>query len=148
MHTTAIWLSVPEPLMDMFECGRERVVDALRGLGEALHTVSVLRCMCATSDLGRAVDEPQDEGPRLYIYDSFPGGVGFAPRLFELAIPLLNAARALIEGCSCNDGCPSCIGAAGPLTDHTPDTESAKALAIRLAACLIENYSNRNDLGT
>ncbi len=110
MHTTAVWLTVPEPILEAL--GRDTVVDALRGVGQAIHTVAVFRLMCAGSDLGQAVDEPEEAGPRLYLYDNLPGGVGFAERLFQLFVPLLSSARALITGCACSEGCPSCLGAA------------------------------------
>jgi DEAD/DEAH box helicase domain-containing protein len=112
MHTQAVWITVPDELIETFEVGRDKLVDALRGLGRALHTVSVLRMMCATRDIRLAVDEPEDSGPRLYLYDNMPGGVGFAGRLFEVIEPMLASARQLIAACHCDEGCPSCIGAA------------------------------------
>ncbi len=128
MHTPAVWITVPEPIMLAFGVERERVVDALRGAGRALHTVSTLKMMCSPGDLGLAVDEPEGAGPRLYLYDNVPGGVGFAARLFELVEPLLAAARALIDGCRCDDGCPSCIGAGAPMLDK----RGGRALSIEL----------------
>ncbi len=111
MHTPATWITVSETIIDSFEVGREKVVDALRAVGRALHTVAALRMMCNRADLGLAVDEPEDSGPRLYLYDNFPGGVGFANRLHEIVEPLLAGSRDLISACRCEAGCPSCIGA-------------------------------------
>ena len=131
MHTSAMWLTVPEAVLSAF--GRDRVVDALRGVGQALHTVSVLRMMCASMDLGQAVDDVEESGPRLYLYDNLPGGVGFAPRLFELALPLLASARSLITDCGCNDGCPSCLGAA-----RNPD-DGGKLTPVSLIAAILKD---------
>ncbi|MFT5433473.1 MAG: DEAD/DEAH box helicase domain-containing protein, partial [Myxococcota bacterium] len=131
MHTSATWVTVPEAIIAQFECGRERVVDALRGLGRALHTVATLRMMCSGGDIGLAVDEPEDSGPRLYLYDNIPGGVGFSGRLFEMAEPLIAGARQLIATCSCEDGCPSCIGASQLVQD------GARSLPVRLADALL-----------
>ena len=116
MHTTGTWVTVPEQLIRDLDVSREKVVDALRAVGRALHTVSVLRMMCARGDIGQATDEPENSGPRLYLYDNIPGGVGFAARLCELAEPLLAGARALIDQCPCEAGCPSCVGASSQLT--------------------------------
>lgn len=48
--------------------------------------------------------------PTLFIYDNYPGGVGFSPVLFEHHEELLADARDLIRKCPCQVGCPSCIG--------------------------------------
>jgi DEAD/DEAH box helicase domain-containing protein len=132
MHTTATWLTVPDEIIERFDLGREAVVDALRGLGRALHTVAALRMMCAGGDIGLTVDEPEGGGPRLYLYDNTPGGIGFAERLFQLTEPLLAGARTLIGRCACHHGCPNCIGAYRTQTDH------AKELATRLIDALLD----------
>jgi DEAD/DEAH box helicase domain-containing protein len=51
--------------------------------------------------------------PAVVIYDSAPGGIGFSEQLFEIHSTLIKAARDLIAGCECSDGCPSCVGPGG-----------------------------------
>ncbi len=48
--------------------------------------------------------------PTLFIYDAYPGGIGFSDLLFEMHERLLSSARNLIEHCPCEAGCPSCVG--------------------------------------
>ncbi|MEY4582925.1 MAG: hypothetical protein RL701_7628, partial [Pseudomonadota bacterium] len=48
--------------------------------------------------------------PTLFLYDRMPGGVGLAPRLFEQRHELLARTIRLLEGCTCESGCPSCVG--------------------------------------
>ena len=48
--------------------------------------------------------------PTLFIYDAYPGGIGFSDQLFALHDRLLDSARHLIAGCHCESGCPSCVG--------------------------------------
>lgn len=48
--------------------------------------------------------------PTLFIYENYPGGVGFSPTLFENHLELLSETRKLIENCPCQAGCPSCVG--------------------------------------
>jgi DEAD/DEAH box helicase domain-containing protein len=48
--------------------------------------------------------------PTLFIYDSYPGGVGFSSKLFEQHETLLERTRQLIASCPCESGCPSCVG--------------------------------------
>jgi DEAD/DEAH box helicase domain-containing protein len=97
------------------------VVEAVRALGTALHAVACVGLMTDPRDLGRALGSrsvpgapPKTGGPiidpTLFLYDSMPGGVGLASRLFDERDALLARARRLIEGCVCEDGCPACIG--------------------------------------
>ncbi|PYV16849.1 MAG: hypothetical protein DMG21_10325, partial [Acidobacteria bacterium] len=51
--------------------------------------------------------------PNIYLYDKYPGGVGFSEPLFRISGELLANARRLIENCACPSGCPSCVGPAG-----------------------------------
>src|SRR5439155_1490475 len=51
--------------------------------------------------------------PNIYLYDAYPGGIGFSEPLFRLSEELLENARQLIENCPCPSGCPSCVGPAG-----------------------------------
>ena len=48
--------------------------------------------------------------PTVFIYDRFPGGVGFGEGLFEQHRELMDLARSLVSGCECESGCPSCVG--------------------------------------
>ena len=54
-----------------------------------------------------------DFEPNVFIYDSYPGGIGLSEPLFRLHDRLLAESRALIAACACNEGCPSCVGPAG-----------------------------------
>ena len=59
-----------------------------------------------------AVQEVQLDAfdPTLFIYDAYPGGIGFSDQLFMLHDQLLSAACHLILNCPCEAGCPSCVG--------------------------------------
>ena len=53
--------------------------------------------------------------PNLYLFDAYPGGIGFSEPLFRASELLLAKSRGLISGCGCEAGCPSCVGPAGDL---------------------------------
>ncbi|NRA34072.1 MAG: DEAD/DEAH box helicase [Polyangiaceae bacterium] len=61
MHTTSFWLTLPEPrvsqLVRTHSVGRAAVVDALRGAGAALETVSAMTLMCEGRDLGQTLGD-------------------------------------------------------------------------------------------
>jgi DEAD/DEAH box helicase domain-containing protein len=48
--------------------------------------------------------------PTIFIYDKYPGGVGFGEGLFDNHRDFVKKARELIEDCACERGCPSCVG--------------------------------------
>lgn len=62
---------------------------------------------------GNLVDDPT-----VYLFDNCPGGVGFSEKLFDLHHELLTAALELVERCSCEDGCPSCVGPRDLVTER------------------------------
>jgi DEAD/DEAH box helicase domain-containing protein len=48
--------------------------------------------------------------PTIFIFDSYPGGIGFSQLLYNEHPNLLAAADGLIAKCPCAWGCPSCVG--------------------------------------
>lgn len=48
--------------------------------------------------------------PTIFIYDNYPGGVGFSPELFDEHDVLLQRSLEVIDSCDCKEGCPSCVG--------------------------------------
>jgi DEAD/DEAH box helicase domain-containing protein len=68
--------------------------------------------------------------PNLYIYDAYPGGIGFSEPLFRVHDLLIHKTRELIAACACDEGCPSCVGPAGDLAPRAK--EAALAILDRL----------------
>ncbi len=55
-------------------------------------------------------DELTKFQPTIFIYDNYPGGVGFTPLLYDSHEELIQNTLKLIGSCACIDGCPSCVG--------------------------------------
>src|SRR5882724_7571205 len=70
--------------------------------------------------------------PNLYLYDAYPGGIGFSEPLFRTHDLLVQKTRELIAACPCEQGCPSCVGPAGDLAPRAK--EAALAILDRLCA--------------
>jgi DEAD/DEAH box helicase domain-containing protein len=68
--------------------------------------------------------------PNLYLYDAYPGGIGFSEPLFRARDLLIQKTRELIACCGCEAGCPSCVGPAGDLAPRAK--EAALAILDRL----------------
>jgi DEAD/DEAH box helicase domain-containing protein len=67
--------------------------------------------------------------PNLYLFDAYPGGIGFSEPLFRAHDLLLRQTRELIVACTCDEGCPSCVGPLAPRA-----REAALAILDRLCA--------------
>jgi len=48
--------------------------------------------------------------PTVFLYDSYPGGIGFSSALYDVHARLLREASDTLDGCACEAGCPSCVG--------------------------------------
>jgi DEAD/DEAH box helicase domain-containing protein len=70
--------------------------------------------------------------PNLYLFDAYPGGIGFSEPLFRTHALLVQKTRELITACPCEQGCPSCVGPAGDLAPRAK--EAALAILDRLCA--------------
>ena len=149
MHTTAYWLTLPAHVLTRLPFTLASRRDGIVGLGRALRSVAQLILMCERTDLGLSIHgceargvsashvisahagESTPEGgggdePRIFIYDNYPGGVGFSEPLFGMHTELLERTFRLIQGCECQAGCPACVG---PVEASGPQVK-AVALAI------------------
>ena len=70
--------------------------------------------------------------PNLYLFDAYPGGIGFSEPLFRVHALLVQKTRELIASCGCEQGCPSCVGPAGDLAPLAK--KAALAILDRLCA--------------
>ncbi len=128
LHTSAYWMTLPD-----LPIPREECQGVLIGLSHALEHVAALYLMCDPRDLGRTyeINSPHTGRPTIFLYDAAPGGVGFAERLYRMHPQVLEAARDLIASCTCEAGCPSCVG---PVLDvgSTGKTRALEVLDARL----------------
>ena len=106
--------------------------------------------MCDRHDIGISIDTGEqvdpaaaaqtpdgstlaaDTSPRLFIYDNYPGGIGFSQPLFRMHGELLENTRRLIAECDCENGCPGCVGPVGQTGPF------AKMAALRILALLLD----------
>jgi DEAD/DEAH box helicase domain-containing protein len=93
-----------------------RIRSGLSGLAFVLRHLAPLFLMCDRRDLGVFTDPQSVLGngkPTVIIYDQVPAGIGLSQRLFEIHQDLISSAFQLVSSCSCNNGCPSCVGPGG-----------------------------------
>jgi len=155
LHTTAYWFTLPGELLGRLPFDPGAVIDGILGIAHALHHVAVLHLMCDVRDLDRAVGDREGawsarpgrgivrhgetEGPAewttfdptLFLYDAYPGGIGFSARLYDLHERLLAETESMIRECSCREGCPSCVGPANEVGATAKESALAVLKVIR-----------------
>ncbi len=157
MHTTSYWITLERALLESLPYTISERQSGMFGLLYALASVATLLLMCDGRDLGTAIGErPPAPGmesdeftpmrleeaagaqakeffePNLYLFDAYPGGIGFSEPLFRVHELLVRKTRELIQACPCDAGCPSCVGPAGDLAPKAK--EAALAILERLCA--------------
>jgi DEAD/DEAH box helicase domain-containing protein len=155
MHTTSYWITLERPLLESLPFTISERQSGMFGLLHALATVATLLLMCDRRDLGTAIGEkppyPHEQDtamdavqlqdrisqnakeffePNLYLFDAYPGGIGFSEPLYRAHAILMQRTRELIVACACAAGCPSCVGPTGDLAPRAK--EAALAILARL----------------
>jgi len=151
MHTTSYWLTLERALVESLPFSISERQSGMFGLLHAMESVATLLLMCDARDLGTAIGErppaplaqaeaflpasmkevSMEDGigasskeffePNLYLFDAYPGGIGFSEPLYRAHELLLPKTRELIAGCGCESGCPSCVGPAGDLAPRAKE---------------------------
>lgn len=109
MHTNATWLSFNLPE----NWSEEMLTDALTGASYAIGSFIPLYIQCDRNDLTVVpqVKSVHNDKPTLFIYDSYPGGIGLSERVYDILVPIIEQTINHVKNCPCQNGCPSCIGA-------------------------------------
>ena len=133
MHTTSYWLTVPSRVMGMLPYASDDRRDGVVGLSFAVKQVAQLLLMCDGHDIGISINsrETGSPDPVIYVYDNYPGGIGFSAPLYDMHGELLEGTRRLIAECPCENGCPGCVG---PIGNTGP---LAKVAALRILDLLL-----------
>jgi DEAD/DEAH box helicase domain-containing protein len=129
MHTTSYWLTIPGTVMGALPYASDDRRDGVVGLAFAMRQVAQLLLMCDRHDVGISIDSEKgsgvvsdhpsaETGPdslsmTIFVYDNYPGGIGFSEPLYRMHHELLEGTRTLISSCDCENGCPGCVGPIG-----------------------------------
>jgi DEAD/DEAH box helicase domain-containing protein len=108
--TEAVWF-LPEAHQLAESPEMPRLLSALHAAEHALIALLPLWAMCDRWDIGGLSTNihPQTGRPTVFVYDGHPGGIGIAERGFEEFEGWVADTAAMIHGCHCSDGCPSCV---------------------------------------
>ena len=131
MHTTSYWLRVPASVTAGLPYAADDRRDGIVALAFAMKQVAQLLLMCDGHDVGISIESSPEGEHTIFVYDNYPGGIGFSEPLFRMHGELVSATRQLIAQCECENGCPGCVG---PVGNTGP---LAKAAALRILDLLL-----------
>ena len=133
--TEAVWYVPSERHLS----GLEQMPVLLSSLHAAEHSMIALLplwAMCDRWDIGGLSTNlhPDTGSPTVFVYDGHPGGVGIAERGFEQFEGWVADTVRLLEGCPCEQGCPSCVQSpkCGNLNEYL-DKAGARTLLGRMS---------------
>lgn len=171
MHTAAVWWQLDETTLDRHFSSRQEALDGFLGAAYALHHMAALLSMADLRDFGRAVGDGagtwsavtgadgrgslrslggQDMidalttprfRPTVFLYDNHPGGMGLASPLYELHRELVARSIALVQDCTCGEGCPACVG---PVVANRIGVQSPRRDARQSAYAILALFAETN----
>ena len=139
LATSATWWTVSEQMRDELSAAGHSPVEALVGVRNLMLAALPGIAMCDRRDISGQVDSSNLGEPTIFVYDRYPGGVGFAQKGFELMDEWLDICRAIVSECPCEAGCPSCVGLPNlrPPIHHDPDLGGGYPVPDKAAAMLL-----------
>jgi DEAD/DEAH box helicase domain-containing protein len=159
MHTTAFWVTLGHDLLAQLPFTLSERQSGIVGLLYALGSMATLLLMCDRRDLGAAVGERPPSAaseinweefaaphasetaaffePNLYLYDAYPGGIGFSEPLYRISNTLFERTQELIAACPCENGCPSCVGPTGDKSERSKEVALAILERLLTKECLV-----------
>lgn len=136
INTVGALFQPPPAALDALRHAGHLVHDALSGVRNLLAVALPTIAMCDRYDIGGIVNASQLGVSTIVLYDRYQGGVGYARQAYECAGALFRLAHEMAAECTCEDGCPACVGPPNlrVAIHHDPDLGSGYAIPSRMGA--------------
>jgi len=110
-ETEGMWFKIPLRVQHATEAAYLHFMGGIHAIEHAAIGMFPLLVMADRNDLGGISIplHPQISRAAVFIYDGVPGGAGLSRQAFSRARSLLTVTLKAIQGCPCNNGCPSCV---------------------------------------
>ncbi len=135
-NTRALWFDVPSRLEGRVRAAGEDIAGGMHGVEHAFIAMMPVHVLCDRRDIG-GLSTPFHEstdGPAIFVYDGYEGGIGLSEKAFELFRDISKTAYELVRDCSCEQGCPACIYSPKCGSDNQP-LDKAATIRILEAMC-------------
>ena len=110
LETNGFWFAPgPEAWSAVARAGFNPV-EGLSGVRNLFMKLLALLSMCDPFDLGGKIDSSQLGKPGLFMFDRYPGGLGFCEQGWSRLDELAESALEHLQACACDGGCPACVG--------------------------------------
>ena len=137
--TQALWVQAPAELLENLRLGGYNPFEGLVGLRNMMLVALPFLAMADRHDISGVVNTSQPGAPTMFVYDRYPGGVGYARAGYQRLDELLAMCQAIVRECDCVAGCPSCVGLANlrPPLHADPDLGTGYAIPNKEAAAML-----------
>ena len=130
--TESTWIDIPENVVRVYRslllpngAGELVLNNHFEGLQNAIKNAAMMVTMTERDDINTGMSNNatvqgyvdsgsgESEGHEvvsLFIYDKYEGGLGYSEKIYELIPEVIDHAIQMVKGCSCEDGCPACVG--------------------------------------
>ncbi|MBI4806884.1 MAG: DEAD/DEAH box helicase [Desulfovibrio sp.] len=127
-ETEGLWYEIPREVQEEAERRLFHFMGGIHAMEHASIGILPLLVMTDRNDLGGISTplHPQLGRAAVFIYDGVPGGVGLTRQAYARAGELLERTLSVMTGCSCENGCPSCV--------HSPKCGSGNRPIDKVAA--------------
>ena len=134
LPTAAVWWTIPQETCEAAGLEPTDLPGALHAAEHASIGMLPLLATCDRWDIGglSTAAHPQTGAPTVFVHDGHAGGAGFAERGYRAGRDWLAATLAVIEGCGCASGCPSCVQSPKCGNNNEPLDKAGAAALLRL----------------
>lgn len=134
LPTAAVWWTIPQEVCEAAGLEPANLPGALHAAEHASIGMLPLLATCDRWDIGglSTAMHPQTGAPTVFVHDGHAGGAGFAERGYRAGRDWLEATLAVIEGCGCASGCPSCVQSPKCGNNNEPLDKAGAAVVLRL----------------
>jgi DEAD/DEAH box helicase domain-containing protein len=136
LDTVGFWVAPGEAAWSAVARRGLNPVEGLMGVRNLFITLLSMLAMCDPADLGGKIDSSNLGRPTLFVFDRYPGGLGFSEQGYARLEELAAASLSHLERCGCESGCPSCVGMPTliPAQQQDPDLQHGREIPGKEAA--------------
>ena len=137
LETVALWIAVDPALVDDLARAALDPAGSLHAAEHALIALLPIFVLGDRRDVGGVSIFPEHNQTRratIFVYDGYPGGIGYAEEAYRQFVALATATREVVAACPCEAGCYACVQSPKCGNQNRP---LDKAGAVRLLAALL-----------